>query len=71
MCFLALFLFLGEEVGEGAGLLELQCTFIWGDNQKKKFFTSNSVEALIPFNEEHQDLLKLQVPLGWKLEKIE
>ena len=66
MCFLALFLFLGEEVGEGAGLLELQCTFIWGDNQKKKFFTSNSVEALIPFNEEHQGLLELQVPLRWE-----
>ena len=41
--------------------------FTWrkrGDNQKKKFITSNSVEAFIPFNEEHRGLLKLQVPLG-------
>ena len=37
-----------------------------GDNRKKKFFTSNSVEALIPFDEEHLGLLKLQVPLGWE-----
>ena len=27
--------------------------------------TMNTVEALIPFNEEHQGLLKLHVPLGW------
>ena len=53
-------------VEKGAGLLELQCTFIWGDNRKKKFFTSNSVEALILFNEGHQGLFKLQFPLGWE-----
>ena len=44
----------------------MQCTFIWGDNRKEKFFTSNSVEALIPLNEEHQGLFKLQFPLGWE-----
>ena len=49
---------------EGAGLLELQCTFIWGDNSKKKFFTNNSVEALPLFNKEHRGILKLQVTLG-------
>ena len=48
------------------GLLESQCTFIWGENQKKKFLTSSLVEALILFNEEHQGLLKLQIPLGWE-----
>ena len=32
----------------------------------KKFFINNSVEDLIPFNEEHQGLLKLHVPLGWE-----
>ena len=42
----------------------------WGDHQNKKFFGNNSVEALIPFNEGHQDLLKLHVLLllvcmGW------
>ena len=52
------------------GLLELQCTFIWGENKKKKFLSS-PVEALILFNEENQGLLKLQVPLGWKWERIE
>ena len=52
-----------EEVEEGARLLELQFTWTWGDHQKKKFFTSNSVESLIFFNEEHPGLLKLQVPL--------
>ena len=51
---------------EGAGLLESQCTFIWGENQKKNFLTSSPVEALILFNEKHQGLLKLQVPLGWE-----
>ena len=56
---------------KGVGLLESQCTFIWGENQKKKFLTSSLVEALIPFKEEHQGLLKLQVPLGWELERIE
>ena len=53
------------------GLLELQCTFIWGKNQKKKFLTNSPVETLILFNEEHQDLLKLQVPLGWELGRME
>ena len=42
-----------------------------GDNRLKKFFTSNSVEALILFNEKHWGLLKLQVPLGWEWGKIE
>ena len=51
---------------EGVGLLELHCTFIWGENQKKKFLTSSPVEVLILFNEEYQGLLKLQVPLGWE-----
>ena len=69
MCFLAFFPGGREEVEEGVGLLELQCTFIWVDNQKKKFFTSNSVKALIVFYEEHQGLLKMQVPLGWEWER--
>ena len=42
----------------------------WGDHQNKNFFGNNSFEALIPFNEGHQDLLKLHVLLllvcmGW------
>ena len=53
------------------GLLESQCTFIWGENQKKKFLTSSPVEALILFNEEHQGLLKLHVPLGWEWGRME
>ena len=53
------------------GLLELQCTFIWGESQKKKFSASSPIEALILFNEEHQSLLKLQVPLGWEWGRIE
>ena len=48
------------------GILESQCIFIWAENQKKKFLTSSPLEALIPFNEEHQGLLKLKVPLGWE-----
>ena len=36
----------------------------WGDHQKKKFFIKNSVEALIPFKEKHQGLLKLHVTFG-------
>ena len=56
---------------EGVGLLESQCTFIWGENQKKKFLTSSPVEALILFNEEHQGLLKLHVPLGWEWGRME
>ena len=67
-----------EGVVEGTGLLELYLPF-WGelqlghshaerngDHQKKKFFINNFVEALIPFSEEHQGLLKLEVHLGWK-----
>ena len=56
---------------EGVGLMESQCTFIWGENQKKKFLTSSPVETLILFNEEHQGLLKLQVPLEWDLGRME
>ena len=40
------------------GLLGSQCTFVWGENQKKKFLTSSPVETLILFNEAYQDLLK-------------
>ena len=57
MCFLALFPE-REEVEDGVGLLESQCTFVSGENRKKNFLTSNPVEALIPFNEEHQGLLQ-------------
>ena len=53
------------------GLLELQCTFIWVENQKKEFSKSSPVEALILFNEEHQGLLKLQVSLGWEWGRME
>ena len=35
-----------------------------GDHPNK-FCMNNSVEALIPFNEGHQGLLKLHVHLGW------
>ena len=48
---------------EGARLLELQWT--WGDNQRKTFFTFNSVETLTSFYEEHRGLSKLQGPLVW------
>ena len=34
-----------------------------GDHQKKNFFKSNSVEALIQFKEKHQGPLKLHVAL--------
>ena len=37
-----------------------------GDNRKNKFFASNSVEALIPCNEENWGVMKLQVHLGWE-----
>ena len=37
----------------------------WGSLRKNKFFINNSVEALILFNEKHQSLLKLHVPLGY------
>ena len=36
-----------------------------GDHWRKKFFINNPVQALIPFKEKHQGLLKLHVPLGW------
>ena len=42
-----------------------------GDNRQEKFFTSNSVEALVLFNVEHQGLLRLQVPLGWECGRTE
>ena len=35
-----------------------------GHHQKKKFFINNFIEAVIPFKEKHQCLLKLHVPLG-------
>ena len=63
MCFLVLFPEGRRGLDVGAGRLELQCIFIWGDNQGKKVSTSNSVAALISFNEEYHYLLKLQVPL--------
>ena len=52
-------------------LLELQCTFILGENQKRKFLTSSPVKALILFNEKHEGLLKLQVPLGCEWGRVE
>ena len=69
-------------VKESMELLELQCTFMGGfqlggshaekrGDNRQKFFTSNSVEALILFNEEHRDLSKLQVLLGWEWWRIE
>ena len=36
----------------------------WGDHQKKKFFGNNTEEAVIPFKEDHQGLLRLHEPLG-------
>ena len=59
MCLMDLF----QGVGEGEGPLKLHIQI--GDHQKKKFYINNTVEALILFNEEHQNLLKLHVPLGW------
>ena len=38
------------------------------EHQNKKFFLNNFVEALIPFKEEHQGLLKLHLPLGWEFQ---
>ena len=73
--------FRGVGSGEEFGTIRVACTLVYtfiglqlggshpkerGDHRKKKFFINNSVEALIPFNEEHQDLLKLQVLLGWE-----
>ena len=64
-------------VGEGCGAIGFVCTFLgdccWevqmpkkeGGLKKKKFFINNSVEALIPINQENRGLLKLHVPLGW------
>ena len=44
---------------EGVGVLESQCTVIWGENQKKEFLTVSPVEVLIIlFNEEHQGVLE-------------
>ena len=39
------------------------------DHQKNKFFINNSVQAVVLFKEEHQDLLNLPVPVevGWGL----
>ena len=42
-----------------------------GKDQKKKFLTSSPVEALTLFFEEHQGLLKLEVPLGWEWGRME
>ena len=53
------------------GLLESQCTFILGENQKRNFLTSSTVKALILFNEKHEGLLKRQVPLGWEWGRLE
>ena len=62
-----------REVGEGEVLLEVHVYLFgrivvgkfkcgkMGDHQRKKFFINNSVEVLIPFNKEHQVLLKLPV----------
>ena len=36
-----------------------------GDHQNQKSFMNNSVQAKIPFNKDHQSLLKLHLPLGW------
>ena len=55
--------------------VEISCAFFvdfcwefhaekWSDHRKKKFFTDNSFEALIPFKEEHQGLLKLHYFFG-------
>ena len=35
-----------------------------GDDQKKKFFMDNTVQALIPFKERHRGLVKLYVQLA-------
>ena len=37
----------------------------WGDHQNKIFFVNDSVETLTSFNEGHQGLLELHVPLQW------
>ena len=41
------------------------CIYKWADHQKNKFFINNTIETLIRFNEGHQSLLTLCVPLGW------
>ena len=63
--------FWGKGGREGCETIGIAMYFIWGKNRKKKFFTSNSMEALTMFNEEHQGLLKLQFPLGWEWGSIE
>ena len=42
----------------GALLLVGSNVVKWSDHLKKKISINNSAEALIPFKEEHQDLLK-------------
>ena len=63
-----LFQGVGECGGEGG---RRNCTYKWGDNQKNNFFISNTIEAWISFNEEHQGLLKRHVPLGWGVFRCE
>ena len=57
--------------GGGGGGGRRNWIYKWGDNQKNEFFISNTVEARIPFNEEHQGLLKRHVPLGWGVFRCE
>ena len=40
------------------------------NHQNKRFFMNNSVEALIPFNEGYQSLLKVHVPFFRVGEKL-
>ena len=63
----------GKCGGVGCGGVGARRNWIykWGDNQKNKLFISNTVEARIPFNEEHQGLLKRHVPLGWGVFRCE
>ena len=49
----------------GWGAVEIAYINEWVDHQKNKFFINNTIETLIRFNEGHQSLLKLYVPLGW------
>ena len=64
MCFLALFP--GKRGGGGGcGAIGIAMYLYLGRKSKEEILSINSpVEALILFNEEHQGLLKLQVPLG-------
>ena len=50
----------------GGLLLGISNTEKSANHQKKKFFVSNSVEALIQFKKEHHGSSKLHVPLGWR-----